>query len=314
MSTIRTVKMSQVQRNERQPREYFNQETLEELAASIKQYGLITAIEVRPLGKGYEIVSGERRWRAHQLLGKTTIKVSVISEKNDLRAFKRSVTENVTREDMTPFEEANAYQRILDEEEGATEATVAADFGKTVAYVRLRLQLLNLRLEFQKIVSEGKIGTQAAVQIAQLSLANQGALLTKFTRGEFESDNQVVHFAFAMKQQQNQQVLMITEDLSPEQKEKRAASQRKTKTTLDKIEQIRVLLDEIGATSELKLAEALEGEVGKRLEQLDRVAESLTKARFQLKQAKAHAEAREILVNPEAEAEEHTEQAEPVAA
>lgn len=314
MSTIRTVKMSQVRRNPNQPREYFNEEALKELAASIENYGLITAIEVRPVDKGYEIVSGERRWRAHQLLEKATIKVSVISEKDDLRAFKRSVSENVNREDMTPFEEANAYQRILDEEGGATEKTVAADFGKTVAYVKLRLQLLNLRLEFQKIVSEGKIGTQAAVQIAQLSLANQGAMLSKFTRGDFESDNQIVHFAYAMKQQQNQAVLMITEDLTPEQKEKRAASQRKTKTTLDKIEQIRALLDEIGATSELKLAEALEGEVGKRLEQLDRVAESLTKARFQLKQAKAHAEAREILVNPEAEAEEHTEQPEPVAA
>ncbi|MFE2850354.1 ParB/RepB/Spo0J family partition protein [Streptomyces lavendulae] len=312
MSTIRTVKMSQVRRNPNQPREYFNEEALKELAASIENYGLITAIEVRPANKGYEIVSGERRWRAHQLLEKATIKVSVISEKDDLRAFKRSVSENVNREDMTPFEEANAYQRILDEEDGATEKSVAADFGKTVAYVRLRLQLLNLRLEFQKIVSEGQIGTQAAVQIAQLSLANQGALLGKFTRGEFESDNQIVHFAFAMKQQQDQQVLMITEDLTEEQQKERAASRRKTTSALDKIEQVRALLDEIAATDQLKLAEALEGKVGQRLEQLDRVAESLTKARFQLKQAKAHAEAREILVNPEAEAEDHAGAAESV--
>ncbi|WKV74196.1 ParB/RepB/Spo0J family partition protein [Streptomyces sp. PCS3-D2] len=315
MSTIRTVKMTQVHRNPNQPREFFDEAKLQELATAIKTYGQMTPIEVRPMDEGgYQIVSGERRWRAHQLLNKATIKVSIISEKNDLKAFKRSVSENVNREDMTPFEEANAYQRILDEEDGATEKSVAADFGKTTAYVRLRLQLLNLRHEFQQIVSEGKIGTQAAVQIAQLSLANQGAMLAKFTRGEFESDNAIVHFAYAMKQQQNQAVLMITEELTPEQKEKRAAAKRKTKTTLDRIEQIRVLLDEIGATSELKLAEALEGEVGKRLEQLDRVAESLTKARFQLKQAKAHAEAKEILVNPEAEAEEHSQQAEPVAA
>ncbi|MBK3575928.1 ParB/RepB/Spo0J family partition protein [Streptomyces sp. MBT65] len=306
----RVLKMSQVHRNPRQPREYFSEDALNELATSIDKYGLMQAIEVRPDNEqgGYEIVSGERRFRAHQILGRTKIRANITSEKSELQRFKRSMSENVTREDMTPFEEAHGYQRILDEEEGATIESVAADFAKTTTYVKLRLALLDLRIEVQELVQDGKIGTQAAVQIAALNLANQGSVLSKFVRGEFASDNEIVHFAYAMKQQQEQAVLMVVEEMTEEQRTERAAAQKKTRSTLDKIEQVRALLDEIGKTEPLKLAETLETQVGARLEQLDRVAESLTKARFQLKQAKAHAEARQLVtVNPEAEAD-HTEE------
>ncbi|MEV0445514.1 ParB/RepB/Spo0J family partition protein [Streptomyces spectabilis] len=300
----RALKMSQVHRNPRQPREYFSEDALIELANSINTYGLMQAIEVRPDNErgGYEIVAGERRWRAHQILGRTKIRATIISEKNELQRFKRSMSENVTREDMTPFEEAHGYQRILDEEEGATIESVAADFSKTTAYVKLRLALLDLRIEIQELVQAGKIGTQAAVQIAALNLANQGSVLSKFVRGEFNGDNEIVHFAYAMKQQQDQAVLLVVEEMTEEQRTERAAAQKKARSTLDRIEQVRELLDEIARTKPMKLADSLETQVGARLEQLDRVAESLTKARFQLKQAKAHAEARELVtVNPEAE-------------
>lgn len=299
----RALKMSQVHRNPRQPREYFDQDALNELAKSIDKYGLMQNIEVRPDNEhgGYEIVSGERRWRAHQILGRTKIRANIISEKSKIQRFKRSVSENVNREDMTPFEEARGFQRILDEEEGATIESVAADFGKTTTYIRLRLALLDLRKEVAKHVEAGTIGTQAAVQIAALSHANQGALLAKFTRGEFASDNEIVHFAYAMRQQQDQAVLMIVEEMTDEERQQRAGAQKKTRGTLDRIEQVRGLLDEIARTDPMKLAELLDGQVGARLEQLDRVAESLTKARFQVKQAKAHAEARSLVtVNPDA--------------
>ncbi len=299
----RVVKMSQVHRNPRQPREYFDEDALNELAKSVDKYGLMQAIEVRPDNErgGYEIVSGERRWRAHQILSRTKIRVNIISEKNEIQRFKRSMSENVTREDMTPLEEARGFQRILDEEEDATIETVADDFGETVTYIKLRLALLDLHADVAKHVEAGDIGTQAAVQIAALSHANQAAVLAKFVRGEFASDNEIVHFAYAMKQQQEQAVLMVVEEMTDEQRQEKATAQKKTRTTLDKIEQARTLLVEIARTEPVKLAESLELQVGARLAQLDRVAESLTKARFQLKQAKAHAEARELVtVNPEA--------------
>ncbi len=164
----RVLKMSQVHRNPRQPREHFDDAALQELASSIDEYGLMQAIEVRPDDErgGYEIVAGERRWRAHQILKRTKIRATITSEKSELRRFKRSVSENVNREDMTPLEEARAFQRILDEEEGATPESVAADFSKTTAYVKLRLALLDLREDVAKLVESKTIGTQAAVQIA----------------------------------------------------------------------------------------------------------------------------------------------------
>ncbi|MEU5429789.1 ParB/RepB/Spo0J family partition protein [Streptomyces sp. NPDC020799] len=312
MSTVRTLKMSQVHPAADQPRKRFDPAYLEELKGSIKTYGLMQPIVVRPDNKagGYEIVAGECRWRAHELAGKRSIRVIIRTVKTGLDQFKASMSENITRRDMTPLEEARGFQRILDEEPGATPESVAGDFSKTVQYVKLRLALLKLRDDIAKLVEDGHIGTQAAVQIAALNHANQGQVLAKFARDEFKSDNEMVHFAYAMRQQQDQGVLLQVEELTEDQRKERAVVQRTTRTTLDKIEMVRQLLEEIAGTGTVQLAEALGGQVSTRLDQLDRVAESLTRARFQLKQAKAHAEAAEVVtINPAAEAEGDEEQA-----
>ncbi|MDX3205162.1 ParB/RepB/Spo0J family partition protein [Streptomyces scabiei] len=297
----KTLKMAHIERNESQPREYFDPAKLQELADSIKEYGLLAPILVRHLGPNrYQIIAGERRWRAHQLLDAITIEAKIQGESDDLRAFKMSMTENVTRADMLPLEEARGYDRILTEEEGATEATVAADFGKTVPYIKQRLALLKLTPEVAEQVDAGNIGTQAAVKLAELTDGNQRAVLAKWARGDFAGDNQLVHFAFALRQQQDQEVCMIVEDMTVEEREERARTQTKTRNTLDGIERIRGLLDGLVKMDPADLALALEGEVGARLEQMDRVADAVQKARFALRQAKAHSEAREIIVNAEA--------------
>ncbi|MEU1307743.1 ParB/RepB/Spo0J family partition protein [Streptomyces cinnamoneus] len=308
MATVRTLKIAQVHRNPNQPREHFNEAALEELKNSILTYGPLQDIVVRPDNKrgGYEIVAGERRWRAHKLAGKKTIRVKVITVKNELAQFKASMSENINRADMTPFEEARGFQRILDEEEGATPETVAKDFGKSLLFVNMRLALLDLHADVAKVVEDGHIGVLAAVKVAALNHSNQGVILGKFARGEFKGDNEIIHFAYAMKQQQDQPVLLEAEELTEDQRTERVAAQKQARGTLDKVEQVRALLDDIARTDPMKLAEALAGQVGARLEQLDRVAASLSKARFQLRQAKAHAEAAEVItINPAAEAEEH---------
>ncbi|MFE5089424.1 ParB/RepB/Spo0J family partition protein [Streptomyces sp. NPDC056638] len=302
-SVIKNLKMAHIVRNENQPREYFDEGQLQELAGSIREYGLMQPIEVRKVGVNrYEIVAGERRWRAHQILGEILIKASIIVEADDLRAFKRSVSENITRADMLPLEEARAFQRVLKDEDGATPATVAKDFSKTVPYVNQRLALLNLTDEVAEQVNAGNIGTQAAVQIAALTPGNQRAVLARWAKGNFAGDNELVHFAYALKQQQGQELSMIVEDMTPEQREERVQAQAKARNTLDGIERIRGLLDQITKADPAELALALEGEVSKRLEQLDRVADAVQKARFNLRQAKAHAEAREITINAAAAA------------
>ncbi|WP_162890179.1 ParB/RepB/Spo0J family partition protein [Streptomyces olivoreticuli] len=309
MATVRTLKIAQVHRNPNQPREHFDQVALEELKNSILKYGLLQDIVVRPDNErgGYEIVAGERRYRAHVLAGKKTIRAKILSVAGELDQFKASMSENINREDMTPFEEARGFQRILDEEEGATVESVAADFSKSVQYVNMRLALLDLHPDVAQVVQDGHIGLLAGVKIAALNAANQRAVLGKFARGEFAGDNSIIHFAYAMRQQQEQPALLEAEELTEEQRTERLTAQKRTRNALDRIEQVRALLDDIARTDPMKLAEALTGGVQSRLDQLDRVADSLSKARFQMRQAKAHADAAQVVtVNPAAESDTAT--------
>ncbi|MEH0609106.1 ParB/RepB/Spo0J family partition protein [Streptomyces scabiei] len=305
-----TLKMRQIRRNPNQPRETFNEEALGELANSIKQHGLLQPIVVRKVAEGgYELIAGERRFRANELAGNITIETKILvtegdAEISDMDSFKKAMAENLNREDMLPLEEARGFKKVLDEEEDADPASVAKTFSKSVQYVNQRLALLNLRPEIQAAVDLGHIGTQAAVQIAALSRDNQKAVFEDWKKGD-KSDNQLVHIAYAMRKQEKaaqQDSMVDVEEMSPEEKAQHARAQAKTKSDLDQIERMCELLDSIGKADPMELARALEGQVGKRVEQMDRVANFVQKARFQLRQAKAHADASEIMVNPAAAA------------
>ncbi|MGW0009933.1 ParB/RepB/Spo0J family partition protein [Streptomyces tendae] len=305
-----TLKMRQIRRNPNQPRKTFNEEALTELADSIKAHGLLQPIVVRKVDEGgYELVAGERRFRANEMAGNITIETKILltegdAEISDMDSFKKAMAENLNREDMLPLEEARGFKKVLDEEEDADPASVAKTFSKSVQYVNQRLALLSLRPEIQTAVDLGHIGTQAAVQIAALSRDNQKAVFEDWKKGD-KSDNQLVHIAYAMRKQEKaaqQDSMVDVEEMSPEEKAQRARAQAKTKSDLDEIERMCELLDSIGKADPMELARALEGQVGKRLEQMDRVANFVQKARFQLRQAKAHADASEIMVNPAAAA------------
>ncbi|MER5639389.1 ParB/RepB/Spo0J family partition protein [Kitasatospora sp. NPDC002227] len=294
--------LGEVHRNEDQPREYFDSAALMELAASMAERTQLQPIIVRKDEErgGYEIVMGERRWRAAHLNEAETIDAVIIDGPYTLRSFKDAVAENLNREDMTPIEEARAFKRILNEEEGATPESVAADFGKTTQFVNLRLKLLDLIPAIAEHVNKGAIGTQAAVQISQLTPANQKAVLAKWARGEFASENELVHFVFQVKQQQNQPLLLALEDMTEEQRVERLANRKATRTQLDQIERMIAKLDAIATKPLPELVDALEGEFTARLDQLGRVSQAVSKAMFQLRQSKAAAEAHAIVVNPEA--------------
>ncbi|MFD8509756.1 ParB/RepB/Spo0J family partition protein [Streptomyces antimycoticus] len=317
MHKYAALKMRQIRRNPNQPRETFNEEALQELADSIKEHGLLQPIVVRKVEEGYELVAGERRFRANELAGNITIETKILlpeadTEISDMESFKKAMAENLNREDMLPLEEARGFKKVLDEEEDATVASVAKTFSKSVQYVNQRLALLALRPEIQTAVDLGHIGTQAAVQIAALSRDNQKAVFEDWKKGD-KSDNQLVHIAYAMRKQEKaakQDSMVDVEEMTPEEKAERSRTQARTKSDLDEIERICELLDNIGKADPMELARALEGQVGKRLEQMDRVANFVQKARFQLRQAKAHADASEIMVNPEAAAPDLVAEAE----
>ena len=136
------LNISEVHPNPNQPRQHFDEKKLNELTASIKENGLISPILVRPVGKGYEIVAGERRYQASQLAGMTTIK-SIVREMTDKEAFKISLTENLLREDLDPFEEAESYMTLQDEF-GMTQAQIAETVQKSQPKISSTMRLITL--------------------------------------------------------------------------------------------------------------------------------------------------------------------------
>jgi ParB/RepB/Spo0J family partition protein len=153
MNTM-TMKVTQIITNPGQPRKYFNEDALNELASSIKADGLQEPILVRPKGDKYEIVQGERRYRAHIIAGLDEIQVKV-KDLSDNDAFHLSVIENLQREQMTPIEEAQAFYKYV--EMGLTHEQIAHKVSKSRTYVTSRLRLLHLSSEIQDWISKGKI-------------------------------------------------------------------------------------------------------------------------------------------------------------
>ncbi|MGI9952440.1 ParB/RepB/Spo0J family partition protein [Moorellaceae bacterium AZ2] len=139
-----------------QPRDDFDQEKLEELAASIRQHGVIQPVVVRPLGNGlYELVAGERRWRACRLAGIKDIP-AVVRELSEREMAEVALIENLQREDLNPLEEARAYQSLITQY-GLTQEEVAARVGKSRPVIANALRLLQLPLAVQEMLRRGEI-------------------------------------------------------------------------------------------------------------------------------------------------------------
>lgn len=150
------IAIGDVVRGRYQPRREFSQESLEELAASIRTQGLMQPIVVRPRPQGgYELIAGERRWRAAQLAGMSRI-AAVIKEVSDEQASAMALIENIQREDLSPLEEAFALARLRDEFE-LTQQQVADAVGKSRVAVTNLLRLLNLAPPVRDLLQSGAI-------------------------------------------------------------------------------------------------------------------------------------------------------------
>ncbi|GGJ38433.1 ParB/RepB/Spo0J family partition protein [Deinococcus roseus] len=133
--------LDQIQQAAYQPRQVFDPEALSELAASIKEKGVLQPILVRQQGDKYELIAGERRWRAARLAGLTEVPV-ILKNFNDLEALEIAIIENLQREDLNPVEEAVAYQKLL--EQGLSQEGIARALGKGRSTVANALRLLTL--------------------------------------------------------------------------------------------------------------------------------------------------------------------------
>lgn len=143
--------------NKAQPRQSFEQEALEDLTNSIKIYGLLQPILVRKVGKEYEIVAGERRWRACKIAGLKEVP-ALIKELNQEESAKIALIENIQREDLNPIEEAVAYKRLM-EDFKLTQEEVSSQVGKSRSYIANSIRLLNLDENITNFVAQGKLTT-----------------------------------------------------------------------------------------------------------------------------------------------------------
>jgi ParB family chromosome partitioning protein len=152
---VQEIPIDQIERNPYQPRLDFDEEELAELTESIRQHGLIQPITVRQVGERYQVISGERRWRAAKAAGLTTIPAYVRAADNtQLLTF--ALVENVQRRDLNPIELALAYKRMM-EECGLIQEEVARAVGRSRATIANTLRLLRLPPEIQKALKEGTI-------------------------------------------------------------------------------------------------------------------------------------------------------------
>lgn len=151
-----SLKISEIEPNRAQPRKEFNDAALAELADSISQHGIIQPLLVRPIfGGGYQIVAGERRWRAARMAGISEVPV-VIREMSDSEVMELALIENLQREDLNPVEEALGYQSLI-EIYGFTQEETAKTVGKSRPAITNALRLLNLPREILDMVNSGQI-------------------------------------------------------------------------------------------------------------------------------------------------------------
>ena len=174
MISTSTLPISEIVPNKEQPRKTFDETALEELADSIRQHGVLQPLLVRPLPTGgYQLVAGERRWRASRIAQLTEVPV-IIKELSDTEAMEIAIIENLQREDLNPIEEAEGLQALIDRC-GFTQEDVATSVGKSRPAITNALRLLRLPREVREMTKDGNISAGHAR--ALLAFENEAMML-----------------------------------------------------------------------------------------------------------------------------------------
>lgn len=208
-----TLPISQVEPGLNQPRKRFDQEALADLAESIRIHGIIQPLTVRRLSTGYyQIIAGERRWRAAKLAGLTEVP-AVIMEADDRKVMELGLIENLQREDLNPAEEARGYQTLM-EEYGLTQEQVAQQMGKSRPAIANTLRLLALPEDILKLVEEGQLSAgHARAILGAPTPAMQRQAAKKVVEGQL-SVRQTEALIKALQKQAQEKPKPAGEDLS----------------------------------------------------------------------------------------------------
>jgi ParB family chromosome partitioning protein len=199
---IQEVSVSECRPNPYQPRRHFSEEAISELKQSIEEHGILQPLIVRKSIKGYEIVVGERRFRAAKLANLEKVPV-LVRELTDKQMMELALLENLQREDLTPIEEAKAYQNLISEL-GLTQDVLAKRLGKSRSHIANFLRLLSLPTEVIKKMNDGQLSMGHGR--ALLSLKNREHIKQVVTRIEKEglSVRQVERLIYDYNQQRNE--------------------------------------------------------------------------------------------------------------
>ena len=197
MEEFKHIRISDIQKNPYQPRKEFSEEKIKELAQSIKENGLIQPIIVRQSPViGYEILAGERRYRASIVAGLSEVPV-IIKKLSDHDMMIHSIIENLQREDLNPIEEAKAYQSLIDK--GYTHAEIADKMGKSRPYITNLVRLLTLPDFILTEVETGKLSQAHARLLIQLPVKEQKNLLHRIQT----EDLSVRQVEYLLKEEKN---------------------------------------------------------------------------------------------------------------
>lgn len=207
--------------NPDQPRKQFEQTALEELAASIKQYGILEPLVVTPRDGRYMIIAGERRFRASGLAGLTELPV-VVKEADDRLVEELALLENVQRKDLNIVEEAHAYGTLLDK--GYVLDELAAKIGKTARFIEQRTALRRLKDEFQRLAVSGDLNASEAYELSRVPVSRQAEVCKRILSGELRSylNNKIRSFVNGLFKLEQQESLLVFELASPEERKSMA--------------------------------------------------------------------------------------------
>ena len=197
-SNLSEVEISQIEPNPNQPRREFDQEALQELASSIKELGIIQPITLRQMEGGqYQIIAGERRWRASQLAGLTTIPAYIVTVEDE-SAMEMALVENIQREDLNAIEIALAYQHLA-ETTGMTQAKISERVGKSRAAVTNYMRLLKLPAQVQMALKNHEIEMGHARALLSVESPSQQIKLFKEVQKQGYSVRRVEEIAQMLK-------------------------------------------------------------------------------------------------------------------
>lgn len=289
-----------IDRDPDQPRKHFDVAALFTLAKSLKKLGQMQPVEVRPNHASpgrYILTMGERRWRAAQRpeAGPLTHLLAIVVDTPDRDVLARATAENLGRADMTVIEEASAFQRLADDN-GFSHQEIADMVGKSVQYVRYRIELLNLVPAAKEALTRGHMSTNTAWYVCRLSINAQHTFLRKLARGEFSNADAAAAFAQACREREtvDQGGLFDVQEMTDEEREQVTARRKTIVRKVDQLSRAGEILHDLASADPADLALLLTAEPGGiagYIQRLDLLRDTAAKAVAKLVKARAVAEA-----------------------